>query len=396
MEIQKTITLWQKKILETSLVQRSLPNIDDYLKLGKIISILGGRRTGKTYIMIQIVRSLIDKQNIDISQIVFLDFAEWSNHKLNLIEICEYYEAKSIKPFFVLDEIQELEEFERQLVYIYNQQYPCIISGSNSKMLSQDISTKLRWRVVEIYNDVLDFNEYLSFKQSIGSALARNQELSFLDYMQWWGYPEVVLTDTVESKKSLLKSYFDVMIYKDLIDRYKIRNQEILNILLKYIIKSTTKPFNTNKIFNNLKSQWFAVSKNTVYEYIQYIQNIFFVSKLGDFYKNSYFEKNYLIDNGFLTIFDDDKNLWQKFENIVYKKLHKKYENNLGFVQDKFDIDFTNGKINRQACIDLNLENQNRETKFALSKQENIIVYLYKSSISKDNLMQQSIFEFLV
>jgi len=264
MDIKKIIEQWQKKIIKTNIINRKLPNVDDFLKLGKIISVVWARRTWKTYLMLQIINQILKNGQIKFWEIIFLDFSEWNNHKIDLINLCQDYETRWIRPFFVLDEIQELPDFEKHLVYIYNQKYWCLISGSNAQMLSQDISTKLRWRSIEIYNDILSFEEYLNFKKNINSDIIHSQLFAFDDYINWGGYPEVVLTDTIDCKKSLLRSYFDVMIYRDLIDRYKIRNQEILNLLLNYIIKSASKPFNKNKFFNWLKSQWYSVSKNTI------------------------------------------------------------------------------------------------------------------------------------
>lgn len=394
MQLQKLIQDGQKRISDKIIIRRKAKDIKPFLEIWKIVSIVGARRTGKTHLMIQYIQDMIREKSLTLEQVVFLDFSELSNNEIDITEIIGFYDKIGIKPFFVLDEVQELLEFEKILVHIYNQNYPCIISWSNGNLLSQELSTKLRGRVVEIYNDILDFDEYLDFKKSLW--VSRPKEFAFQDYLDWGWYPEVVLTDSVVAKKSLLSSYLEIMIYKDLIDRYNIKNQKVLDIFIKQLIKCATKQININKIFNGLKSQGYELSKNTLHLYMQYLQNIFFAYPFQNFYKNTYFNKIYLIDNWFITLFGEEKNYGQKLEQVVYKSLVKEYSNELWFVEDTYDIDFTNGKTNWQVCYDLNFENYARETKFAKSDRKNVLLYFYNQT-TKDlpNITYQNIFDFL-
>lgn len=369
MNIQEKILIGQRRILEKKLFPRKKPDID-LLSLSKIITFLGGRRTGKTSLMIEIVQGYIQTGIKNIDDIVFLDFSERDNHTMSLTEI--YRSFGSRKPFFILDEIQELENFESELIFLYNEWCDIFVSGSNSHLLSSDIATKLRGRSYEVYNDILDFDEFLIFRQSTLRSQAE-RDILYDEYLLWWGYPEVVLQSSPEAKRSLLQSYLDVIIYRDLIDRYSIRNPDILSSLIRTLILSHTKPCNISKIYHTYKSLGYSVSKNTLYEYIGYLENNFFISRVRNFYRKSYFDKIYILDNGYMNLYSNEENLGQKFENTIYKILRKKW-NQLGYIDTPQDVDFTDGESNIQVTYQITEENLSRETVFARSAGKNILV----------------------
>ncbi len=373
MNYKDTILQWQEYILSKKLFKRNIKN-PELFTLSKIISFLGWRRTGKTSLMIQLIQEMLTNKEIHIEQIVFIDFSQLENHKIDLIQIYQDYKNNKISPIFILDEIQELDNFDKIIWYLYEQSCKIFVSGSNSKLLSQEISTKLRWRSIEYHNDVLDFDEFLIFKSYKGPKDWYEYDKLFDEYLQRGWYPEVVSAQGEETKKALLQWYFDLIIYRDIIDRYRIKNQEILGHLIKSLIVSHTKQLNINKLFNTYKSLWYEVSKNTLYQYVQYLEQNFFVSKVKNFYKKSYFDKIYIIDNGYMNLFDSQTNYGQKFENIIYKYLIKNNKH-IWYSDEKYDIDFTDWETNRQICYQLTIENKDREYKFAWSDKKNILIY---------------------
>lgn len=382
MHIEEKIRFWQERIVKTKLHQRTMPD-EWLLALPKIISFLWWRRVGKSSMMISLLQTYIQKKEITIDQIIFLDFSELDNHNIDLTQIYTLYKDK--EPFFVLDEIQELKNFEQQLIFLYNQWCRLFISWSNAQLLSQEIATKLRGRVIEIPVNVLSFKEYLWFKQIPLSSPAVEMDIHFENYMMRWWYPEVVLSDSLVAKKSILQSYVEILIYKDIIDRYAIKNQEILIRLIKSLVISHTKPVNVNKLFNTYKSLWYSLSKNTLYEYIQYIKNTFFVTSLWKFYTKSYSDKVYLIDNGYMNIFSDKKNFWQKFEHICYQYLLKK-ETQLWYISEStYEVDFTNWTTNRQASYLIHEDNFTREFAFwkKQKEKENILITMHPTPYSQ-------------
>lgn len=369
MNIQEKILTGQRRLLEKKLFPRKKSDID-LLGLKKIITFLGWRRTGKTSLMIEIIQSYIQSGVKHVDDIVFLDFSELDNHAINLTEIYQSFAPR--KPFFILDEIQELENFESELIFLYNEGCDIFVSGSNSHLLSVDIATKLRGRSYEIYNDILDFDEFLIFRGSTSKGEAE-RDILYDEYLMWWGYPEVVLQSSIEAKRSLLQSYLDVIIYRDLIDRYAIRNPDILYSLIRTLILSHTKPCNISKIYNTYKSLGYSVSKNTLYEYIGYLENNFFISRLSNFSRKSYFDKIYLLDNGYMNLFSSEDNRGQKFENTIYKILRKKWKK-IGYIDTPYDVDFTDGSSNIQVTYELTEENLDREKKFSQIAWDNIII----------------------
>mgnify|MGYP001474773863 CR=1 FL=1 len=118
----------------------------------------------------------------------------------------------------------------------------------------------------------------------------------FQNYLDYGAYPEIALAPNENLKLSILKNYFDILIYKDLKERYSISNEYVLRYLLKKAILSNTKDFNINKIFNELKSQNVEVSKNTLYNYVEYTKNIFFLDKLTNYHSPTGASKVFLID----------------------------------------------------------------------------------------------------
>lgn len=171
----------------------------------------------------------------------------------------------------------------------------------------------------------------------------------------------------------ILKGYYELLLYKDLIDRYAIRNQWLLQQLLKSLILSHTKEININKLYLSYKSQWFEISKNTLYEYLIYIQQTFFVSRFWQFYKKNLFDKRYCLDNVYMQLFSQEHNRWQTFEAMIYKHLSK-HHMHLGFVKDSYEIDFTNGATNRQVCRELTDTNRSRESAFGNAQWNNILI----------------------
>lgn len=374
MNYSEIISQWQKKISNYQGIKRDFQPIQPLWSLHKIITILWWRRVGKTRTLMQLMQEAINLKLCSLDQIIFIDFSELNNNNISLENLHTYIQQLGIHhPIYCFDEVQELQDFDRQLTFIYNQTSKLFITGSNSKLLSQDLATILRGRTYELHQTPLSFNEFLRFRgfPSIPNEIILNT--LFDEFVKWWWFPEVVLTPDETVKSWILNWYLEILIFKDLVDRYRIRNQSILQSFVQSLILSHTKELNVNKLFLTYKSQWYDLSKNTLYEYLEYIKHTFLVDNLGQFYKKTLFEKYYLIDNGFLTCISDKDNRGQKFESTIYHHLQKQHKN-LWFVKDDFEIDFTDWKTNWQACRQLNEENRFRESAFKNAKQHNLLI----------------------
>jgi hypothetical protein len=167
------------------------------------------------------------------------------------------------------------------------------------------------------------------------------------------------------------------MIYKDLQDRYKIKNDFALNFFIKRVLITFWKELNINKIFNELKSQQVKIWKDSLYNFYEYLHNIYLIQPLDNFWSRiKWLKKNYLIDVSFANlIWNSD--FWQRFENFIFLELRKKY-NEIYFLNKNYEIDFYIPVENKfiQIVYNLNYENLERETKNLL-KQDWVKILIY-------------------
>ncbi|MBS9783950.1 ATP-binding protein [Candidatus Gracilibacteria bacterium] len=341
--------------------------------------------------MLQFIKELIQNNKIVIEQVVFLDFSLYSGKSIDykniLLDFQEMYPKK--EPFFVFDEIQDIANFKELVLGLYNLGYQIFLSGSNSKLLSSELSTHFRGRVFEYKVFPLTFTEILGFlDMPLRSQYATRDLAKMHNILQttlkFGNFPEIVLSENPLFKTDNLKTYLDVLIYKDLLERYKIENEVALKFLLKSLTIGFTKYVNISKIYNTLKSQNIKIGKSTLFDYYEYIKNIFYVFELENFYNTKATKKIALYNIGFNAIYSSKTNLGQAFENLVFLELLKKYKQ-VFFKKNGDEIDFyiPEDQINIQVCYELTDENLERETKvFKKTKQEetNILIIAKNST----------------
>ncbi|WP_028950796.1 ATP-binding protein [Sulfurihydrogenibium subterraneum] len=304
--------------------QYGIPDfIERELKLpvntGKIISVIGVRRSGKTYLIFQTIKKLLE--NVPIERIIYINFEDEriniTSEELSLIleaykELYPNIPLKDLYLFF--DEIQNITGWEKFIRRVYDRYTKNIyITGSNSKLLSKEIATALRGRTLSYEVFPLSFKEYLAFKDlSFEEKDFYNIEKrglwkkEFLGYLEYGGFPEVVYLNDKNLKLKTLQNYFEVMIYKDLVERFEIKNPLILKYFIKRIIENLGKPLSVNNIFNELKSQGYKISKDALYQYLEYIEDIY-LSIIIKKYSKSILKselsqkKAYIVDNGLVN-----------------------------------------------------------------------------------------------
>lgn len=377
----------QEKINSLSIIERNFKFDLEILKLNKIITFVWPRRAWKTYTMYQILNNLIKNKLIKLEQIVFIDFSEILEKNINFSEILENFYSiyPNLEPFFVFDEIQEIENFREWIIWLFNKWFKIFLSWSNSNLLSSEISTHFRWRIYEYFIFPLSFIEFLKFKSFELKKDYSTKQMWILknylnEYLTYWWYPEISLIENQNLKQSLLKNYFEILLYKDLIERYNIENQFVIKYLLKSLLLSNTKEISVNKIYNELKSQNIEVSKNTLYNYIEYIENIFFIKKLNNFHSLKWFYKSYLYDVWFTYSYKNKDDLWKNLENIVYLELLKNNEM-IYYKKKSNEIDFflPDKNLNIQVCYNLDDTNYKREISvLSNSKEENNILITFE------------------
>ena len=306
---------------------------------GKIITLIGVRRCGKTSILYDVINKLTQK--IDKTQILFINFEderlELEIDELDLIlqSYRELYPSHNLKEcYFFFDEIQNITGWEKFIRRLYDTITPNIfVTGSNAKLLSSEIASSLRGRSLTFEVYPLSFAEYLGF-QEIEIDLYSSASLAHIKnaleyYLQEGGFPETLILQKRYATQ-MLQGYFSVMIYKDLIERYGISNTTALKFFLKRIIASSTKQISINKIYNELKSSGIKIGKNSLYDFLDYAQNIYLAMTLHR-YDNSLVnqelgeKKIYSIDIGLTNAieFKFSDNIGKALENVVFLELKR-------------------------------------------------------------------------
>ena len=346
----------------------------------KIVTLKGVRRCGKTSILYQTIKKL--RETVDKTNLVYINFEDDRIFPVQLPDCNElleaYYEMfptkKPEKVYFFFDEIQIVENWEifiRRLHDTENCQiYLC---GSSSKLLSSEIASSLRGRSISYEIFPLSFKEFLRFKNidnnyysSANYALIRN---ALNTYLFQGGFPELVY-ENEDKHKLILQEYVDLIIYKDLIERYGITNRNLVKLLVKYCYVNISTPLSQNKLFKELKSQGISLSKNTLYEYIDYLREVYAIFTIP-LYSRSVGEQNrnplklYAIDTGFKAIFSISQDIGRVIENVVMLHLRR---NNMAlyYWAGKHETDFVyeaeDGIHLVNVCYDLsNAETKTRE-----------------------------------
>lgn len=346
---------------------------------GKIITLVGFRRSGKTYILFDTINQL--KKTIPKEKIVYINFED-ERFDLKLEELDVILQAyRELFPdinlnevYFFFDEIQNVEGWERFVRRVYDSISKNIyITGSNSKLLSIELASALRGRALQYEVFPLSFKEFLSFKDidskkndSKNKALIIN---AFNDYILKGGFPEVInMPESLRVKT--IQEYFYVMLYKDLIERFKINSPNSLKYFFERILNGIGKPLAVNKIYNEIKSNGGKISKNTLYEYLDYAESIFYALKVPKFdysllKKESSEKKYYTSDNGLLSAlsysFSDDKGAL--LENIVALHLIKNNKDRVFYYKNGNECDFIiKHNIENSSIVQVSYDLSSKET----------------------------------
>jgi predicted AAA+ superfamily ATPase len=286
----------------------------------KVISIIGPRRAGKTYLMYDIVSNVLPVPPSDTL------FVNLEDHRLQspTVEALDllvrlYYEQEPGRHgrtvYLFLDEVQNVfgwEGFVRSMMDRENVQI--FVSGSSSKLLSKEIATSLRGRSLTQLVLPFSFGEVLKVR-GISRALSSRGKSNILNglvkYLRYGGFPEVVLEDVDLVREKTLHQYVDVMLFRDIVDRYNVTNVKVLRLLMGQMISSSAALFSVNRFHNFLGSQGLKIDKNAIYEYRDHLVDAFGFIELKKVH-GSYrsveqgLPKIYPIDTGYLTVFGMD------------------------------------------------------------------------------------------
>ncbi len=302
-----------------------LKKIEPYIGKQIIKVLVGLRRVGKTTILLQLSEQIKDtdkKANIIFINKEYYEFKFIRNDE----DLYAYVNSKIEKQknnYIFIDEIQEIENFELALRQLLVKGYDIYCTGSNARMLSGDLATHLSGRYIEFKISSLTYSEFLQFHN-----LPNNTE-TLLKYIRYGGLPYLInieLNDDVVY--GYLRSIYNTIVLKDVVARYNIRDIDFLERLTEYLSDNLGSYLSSKKITDFLKSQRISLSVNTVLNYLQYLNNAFFIQKVKrfDIIGKKRFEINdkyYFTDLGLkhsvIPYKSDD--IGKVFENLIYNKL---------------------------------------------------------------------------
>ncbi len=356
LEVLNDWNCWSKPFKDSFSRKAYEDEVSSKSDAGEILFVKGVRRSGKSTILLNHIKALINK-GVTKEEILFVNLEEprfASNLSLDLLEDIKktyrYYINPDKKPYVFLDEIQNIENFEKWLLKEYELQSSYLFAtGSNSKLLSREIGSALSGRYLDVLVFPLSFKEFLSFKNihvKTPYELITKQstiEKYFEEYVQYGGFPKVVLTEDVELKNAELKNYFDSILLRDIVARYKLDNFQALEQLAIFLLSSISNQVSITKIKNHL-----GVSFDLANRYFEYLQNTFVIDALPLFdwsYKKQITnpKKIYSIDTGLSkrVSFEVGKKLGDVLENIVFLELKRKYDEIYYFkTAQNYEIDF--------------------------------------------------------
>ena len=338
-----------------------------------IIKILAGiRRCGKSTILEMLHKELISK-GIDKNNIICKRYTSF--------EIDDCYTAKDMyndikkemindnKYYLLLDEVQEIDGWEKAINSLLEDTNADIyVTGSNSKLMSSEISTYLTGRYVLIPVYPLSFKEYLDFK----SSSTKSEKELLNEYIKFGGFPIVALGNYDEqSAYQIVEGIYNSVITSDITKRHNIVNFDLFNRVVKFIIENVGKTFSANSIVKFLKSEGRALSVESIYNYLEWLEKAFVIYRCRryDLQGKSVLktqEKFYLADQSlkYCIMGFNPKSIASMLENIVYFELKRRgYEVYIGKLGTK-EIDFVaikrDERIYVQVCRTLP-ENSDRE-----------------------------------
>ncbi|MCM1394282.1 MAG: ATP-binding protein [[Eubacterium] siraeum] len=360
-----------------------------------LVKILAGvRRCGKSTILEMVKEELVKrgvaKENIISKKYNEMNVDESYTSKEMYAELKSAIEGKG-RCYLFLDELQEVEGWEKVVnSLLEGEDVDIYVTGSNSKLMSSEISTYLSGRYVSIPVYTLSFKEYLQFK---GKTDGDNLKEAFDEFLQYGGFPIIGISDfDLQSAYQIVDGIYSAVITRDITRRHKIRNVDLFDRVVKFIIENVGKTFSANSIVNFLKGEKRTLSVEAIYNYIKWLEDAFIIypCRRYDLQGKAVLktqEKYYLSDISFKysKMGFDNKMIAAMLENIVYLEMKRRgYEVFIGKNGSK-EIDFIGErrgeKIYVQVCRELPFDST-RETDNLMDIKDHYRKYV----VAKDNL----------
>lgn len=335
---------------------------------GLIIALTGQRRVGKSFIMKQVINLLSTDES---NNIIYVDKEdEKFSSIITHTELTQYVEEHLLKDktnYLFIDEVQNIKEFELTLRSLHSREAcEIVITGSNAKMLSSELSTYLSGRCVEYFIQSLNYTEFIEFHQLL------DNDQSLISYLTYGGMPQLYRIGLQE--KDLVTDYlhnvYNTIILKDIVEREDIRNVPLLKNLVRFVSDNVGKPVSATNIVNYLKSQRVDSSTKVIINYLEYLCNAFIIHRVNryDIHGKRLFEVNdkyYFEDIGIRNSLVQGglaQSMEKVIENAVYLHLIRLgYNVTVGYLQ-KTEIDFVATKGEQTIYVQATYLLANEET----------------------------------
>jgi len=328
----------------------------------KIRVAIGMRRCGKTYFLFQTIKKLLNN-GIDRDQILYINFEDDRLLPCDQAKLASLLEAfytlypinHDRKCYMFLDEIQNVADWALVVRRFQDSKdLEIYLSGASSKLLSKDLHTALRGRSISLEIWPLSFPEYLSAvsydlpktpftKRTLDQLLEH-----FAKYLAQGGFPGTTNIDSID-RTQILQEYVELVIIKDIVERYNVENIILLKYLLQTILKNVASHFSASKFTKDIKSQGIRGAKNSILEYLEYLEDAYLIFPVK-LYSESVRQvqtntrKMYAVDPGLVNAYTFSKHAsyGHLFENVFYLWLRRSRHKIFYYLtlQDRYEVDF--------------------------------------------------------
>ncbi len=343
--------------------EKYLSKIRPFYNVDLIKVITGIRRCGKSVILTQIMDELKDK-SIKEEQIIYINFElkNYSNIK-NDDDLYVYIKEKinkDIKYYLFFDEIQNVLYWEKAINSFkaeYKDKVSIFITGSNSDLLSGELATHLAGRYVSFKVFPFTFKEVCELKDKKNNDIYE-LEKDFNEYIKWGGLPQRFILTSEEQIKTYLMDVYDSIVVKDIIDRFGIKDLDLFNRIVEYIVTTPSQIFSAENLVKYFMADDRGVTKNTLYNYLEYMVLAMLINKAerydirGKRILNGKY-KYYLTDLGLGQVMNTNKRpqMGAYLENIVYNELLSRgYDVKVGSLENS-EIDFIATRFDEKIYI---------------------------------------------
>lgn len=396
-----------------------LDKIKSFVDVDLIKIITGIRRCGKSYFFKLIINFLIENGvNEENILLIDLELPKFNHIKTReqLDEIVlEFLEEHHDKTYLFFDEIQNVSQWEISINgYFKLSNVDIYITGSNSKLLSKELATFLTGRYISIEMYPFSFNEFIDFKEELNQKAFFENEFNtdienyFEEYISYGGLP--VTIDTKNHKEITLNDLYSSILLHDIVERYEIRNIGLFSRITKFILENIGNLISAHSIYTYLKHEKINITKSTIYNYLEYLQNAYILSKItredliGKKEINGS-EKFYIMDQGFYKSQLEEKqlNIGRILENIIYLELLRNdCKVTVGTINN-YEIDFVCKKDNKKFYIQVayhlydekTIDREFRPLKQVDDNYPKYVLTMDRQDYSRDGIVHMNIIKFL-